>query len=58
MQALTFHSSKCIKPLHRLKLELYLRCLQVATKGFFFVLNSFTDQSLKHTIALNLTFLT
>lgn len=57
MQALTFHSSKCIKPLHRLTLELYLRCLQVATKGFFF-LNSFTDQSLKHTIALNLTFLT
>lgn len=57
MQALTFHSSKCIKPLHRLTLELYLRCLQVATKAFFF-LNSFTDQSLKHTIALNLTFLT
>lgn len=57
MQALTFHSSKCIKRLHRLTLELYLRCLQVATKGFFF-LNSFTDQSLKHTIALNLTFLT
>lgn len=56
MQALTFHSSKCIKLLHRLTLELYLRCLQVATKGFFFVLNSFTDQSLKHTIALNLTF--
>lgn len=55
MQALTFHSSKCIKPLHRLTLELYLRCLQVATKGLFFVLNSFTDQSLKHTIALNLT---
>lgn len=53
MQALTFHSSKCIKLLHRLTLELYLRCLQVATKGFF--LNSFTDQSLKHTIALNLT---
>lgn len=36
MQALTFHSSKCIKLLHRLTLELYLRCLQVATKGFFF----------------------